>query len=48
MIGAIVIGMGILTWYDKISGDAFVFIIGALVGYIFAFLERFLGILTHE
>lgn len=40
--------MFVLTWFDKISGDAFVFVMGALVGYIFAFLERFLGILTHE
>lgn len=45
LIGLIVLGMGILTYYDKVSGDAFVFVIGALIGYVFAFLQRFLGIL---
>jgi len=48
VIGAIVIGMGFLTYTGKISGDSFVFVIGALLGYIFAFLERFLGILIHD
>lgn len=48
VIGAIVIGMGFLTYTEKISGDSFVFVIGALLGYIFAFLERFLGILIHD
>lgn len=48
LIGIIVIGMGILTYTGKVSGDSFVFVIGALLGYIFAFLERFLGILTHD
>lgn len=46
LIGLIVLGMGILTYFDKVSGDSFVFVIGALLGYIFAFLQRFLGILT--
>jgi hypothetical protein len=36
--------MWILTLYGKVSGDAFVFVIGAVIGYIFAFLQRFLGI----
>ena len=48
VIVGIVVGMGILTYLDKVSGDSFVFVIGALLGYIFAFLERFLGILTHD
>lgn len=49
LITGIIAVMFILTWLDKISGDAFVFVMGALVGYIFAFLERFLGILiTRE
>jgi len=48
LIGLIVIGMGILTYFGKVSGDSFVFVIGALLGYIFAFLERFLGILTRD
>jgi hypothetical protein len=46
LIGIIVFGMGILTYLGKVSGDSFVFVIGALLGYIFAFLQRFLGILT--
>jgi hypothetical protein len=47
LIGLIVLGMGILTFFDKVSGDAFVFVIGALIGYIFAFLQKFLGILSE-
>jgi hypothetical protein len=46
LMGLIVLGMGILTVFDKVSGDSFVFVIGALIGYIFAFLQRFLGILS--
>ena len=45
LMGLIVFGMGILTYFEKVSGDSFVFVIGALIGYIFAFLQRFLGIL---
>jgi len=48
VIGAIVFGMRFLTYTGKVSGDSFVFVIGALFGYIFAFLERFLGILIHD
>jgi len=47
LLGLIVLGMGILTYFDKVSGDAFVFVIGALLGYIFAFLQKFLGILSE-
>ena len=47
LIGAIVIGMWLLTYFDKVSGDSFVFVIGALLGYIFAFLQRYLGILAE-
>ena len=46
LISSIVIGLWFLTYFDKISGDSFVFVIGALLGYIFAFLQRFLGILA--
>lgn len=42
---AIVLGMGFLTYTGKVSGDSFVFVVGALIGYIFAFLQRFLEIL---
>lgn len=45
LMGLIVFGMGILTYFGKVSGDAFAFVIGALIGYIFAFLQKFLGIL---
>jgi len=45
LIGLIVFGMGFLTFYGKVSGDAFVFVIGALIGYVFAFLSKYLGIL---
>lgn len=47
LISAIIIGLWLLTFFDKISGDSFVFVIGALIGYIFAFLQRFLGILAE-
>jgi len=47
LIGLIVLGMGILTFFGKVSGDSFVFVIGALIGYIFAFLQRYLGILAE-
>lgn len=45
---AIVLGMGILTYFGKVSGDSFVFVIGTLLGYIFAFLQKYLGILQNE
>jgi hypothetical protein len=32
--GAIVIGMWLFTYFDKVSRDSFVFVIGALIGYI--------------
>lgn len=48
VIVGIVVAMWLLTYFDKVSGDSFVFVIGALLGYIFAFLERFLGILIHD
>lgn len=44
LIIGILVGLWILTYFDKISGDAFVFVIGTLIGYIFSFLQRFLGI----
>jgi hypothetical protein len=47
LIGAIVVGMWLLTYFNKVSGDSFVFVIGALLGYIFAFLQRYLGILSE-
>jgi len=46
LILVVVVGTGFLVWEERISGDAFVFLIGILLGYVFAFLQRFLGITT--
>lgn len=48
LIVCIVIGMGILTYLDKVSGDSFVFVVGTLIGYIFAFLQKYLGVLSND
>jgi hypothetical protein len=40
----IVLTMAVLTLYDKISGETFAFVVGALIGYIFAFLTKYLGL----
>ncbi|SRR6266568_5924507 len=47
LIGLAVLGVGILTYFGRVSGDAFVFVIGILLGYLFAFLNKFMG-LTGE
>ncbi len=47
LIGLAVLGVGLLTYFGRVSGDAFVFVIGILLGYLFAFLNKFLG-LTGE
>jgi hypothetical protein len=33
-----------LTWRGKISGEALVFLAGTIIGYIFAFMQKYLGI----
>lgn len=48
LIGGIVLSVFALTLVDRVSGESFVFVVGALLGYIFAFLQRFLGILTES
>lgn len=48
LIGVIVLGMGILTFYGKVSGDSFALVIGTLLGYVFAFLQKYLGILVED
>jgi hypothetical protein len=48
LILAIVVGVGILTFFGRVSGDAFVFVIGTLLGYIFAFLSKYLGLTSGE
>lgn len=44
VIAGIISVVGGLTYVDKVSGDAFIFVIGILLGYIFAFLSKFLGL----
>lgn len=44
VIGLAVFGVGFLTYFGKVSGDAFVFVIGILLGYLFSFLSRYLGL----
>lgn len=47
LIGGIVLSVFFLTLVGKVSGESFIFVIGVLLGYIFAFLQRFLGILVE-
>ncbi len=44
LIGLSVLGVGVLTFVGRVSGDAFVFVIGILLGYLFAFLNKYLGL----
>jgi hypothetical protein len=44
LIIGIVVAVWFLTYFDRVSGDAFIFIIGLLLGYVFAFLSKFLGL----
>jgi hypothetical protein len=44
LLSVITITVGVLTFYGSVSGDAFVFLIGAFAGYIFSFLSDYLGI----
>lgn len=44
VIAGILAVVGGLTYIDKVSGDAFIFVVGILLGYIFAFLSKFLGL----
>jgi hypothetical protein len=44
VIGLILLGVGFLTYIGRISGDAFVFVVGIVLGYVFSFLYRFLGL----
>jgi hypothetical protein len=45
LILAIVAGVGVLTYVGKVSGESFVFVTGILLGYIFAFLSKYLGVI---
>jgi hypothetical protein len=39
--------MGVLTYAGKVGGEAFVFLMGTIVGYIFGFLHRYLGLVRE-
>lgn len=43
LLGLLALGVFILSLIGKISGDVVVFVFGSLIGYIFAFLQRYLG-----
>jgi len=36
--------MFFLAFSGKVSGEALIFFMGTLVGYVFAFLQRYLGL----
>ena len=37
---AIVIGMSILTWRGSVTGDALLFLVGTIMGYVLLFIQR--------
>jgi len=41
-LGSVIIGMSILTYFGKVSGEALLFAVGGIVGYIFALIKRFI------
>jgi len=43
LLGLLTLGIFVLTWFGKASGDTVIFLIGSLFGYIFAFLQKYLG-----
>jgi len=40
--GLVIITMSVLTFYEKVSGDALLFAVGSAVGYIFAMVHKLL------
>ena len=40
-LGAVIIVMAVLTWLEKVSGEALMFAIGLTIGYIFAIITKF-------
>ena len=40
--------MGVLTYAGKVGGEAFVFLMGTVVGYVFGFLHRYLGLMRES
>ena len=46
-LGALAAGIFYLSYIERISGDVVVFVFGSLIGYVFAFLQRYLGPATE-
>ncbi len=42
LIGIVVVGATVLTWLDKVGGEAFTFLMGTVVGYIISLLSKHL------
>ena len=40
-LSIVVIAMSLLTYEGKVSGEALLFLVGAVTGYVFAFVEKF-------
>ena len=41
-LGAIIAGVGVLTFYGKVSGDALLFLVGTVTGVLLAIVQRYL------
>lgn len=41
-LGSVIMGMIWLTWVGKVSGDALLFAVGLIIGYVFALITRFI------
>lgn len=41
MLGVIVAALVALSFFGKVSGDTVAFLFGSIVGYLFAFLQRY-------
>lgn len=47
IFGLLLATLGVVTWLvleNRISGEALVFLAGTIIGYVFAFLQKYLGI----
>lgn len=41
-LGSVIMGMVWLTWIGKVSGEALLFAVGLIIGYVFALITRFI------
>ncbi len=41
LLGGIVLAVSLLAWQGIVTGEAVAFLVGAVVGYLFSFLRRF-------